>query len=573
MSSPSIRSTRAASEKTQKRLALLVRAGELFHQSLDLEETLSNVARMAVESFADLCLFDLLDESSGKLYVSVGAHRDPEIESSLKALVTPLLQGESRGIHPARRVAQSGRSYFVPTFDERTIMEHAASDEHEHFIRTMGYRSKIVVPVAAQSEIFGALTFVRTVEGEPFDPEDVQAAEELGRRAGLAVANAKQYLREQHVADTLQRAFLSDEPPRCETLRFHALYRGAQDGSALGGDWYDVFETGDSIVVTVGDVTGKGLDAARLMVQIRQWVRLASVVSRDPGEMMRLLNRAMLLERKNSLATAFIGVLDTKRNALFYVSAGHPPPFLKRGLRGSALLPGSDVPLGATDEPEYATRRVALDGATLLVLYTDGLTEIDRTPLDGEAAVAALIDDDMVLHAANAARFLERATAGKHVRDDMAILTVRFGMSSGEWRFDVGDSGAAYAIKREFLHAIAETAVDLDVAACELIFGELIGNAVRYAPGPLSLSLSLESGGVLLHVMDEGPGFERPPALPSDVWSESGRGLFLVAALSEDVMIRRLPGYGTYVKVRLPRAAARPAQQGSARGRATAAVG
>src|ERR1700694_4724683 len=106
----------AALDATQRRLTLLVRAGELFHRSLNLEETLSNVAHTAVESFAELCLFDLIDENTGLLYVSVGAHRDPLIESSLKAMVTPLLQSETRGIHPARHVAQTGESFFVPIF-------------------------------------------------------------------------------------------------------------------------------------------------------------------------------------------------------------------------------------------------------------------------------------------------------------------------------------------------------------------------------------------------------------------------------------------------------------------------
>jgi len=354
VSSPSTRSTSRSSDKTEKRLGLLVRAGELFHQSLDLEQTLGNVARMAVESFAELCLFDLIDEASARLYVSVGAHRDPEIETTLKASVTPLLHSESRGIHPARRVAQSGRSFYVRVFDEPTILEHASSDEHERFMRRMGYHSKIVVPVAAQSEVFGALTFVRTTGAEPFEPEDVQAAEELGRRAGLAVANAKQYLREQHVADTLQRAFLNDDPPQRPFLRFHALYRGAQDGSALGGDWYDAFEAGDRIVMTVGDVTGKGLDAARLMVQIRQWVRLAAVVSADPGEMMRLLNRAMLLERKEALATAFIGVLERDAKTLAFCSAGHPPPLLKEASGKTTALEAPDVRSGRSSTPTTA---------------------------------------------------------------------------------------------------------------------------------------------------------------------------------------------------------------------------
>jgi serine phosphatase RsbU (regulator of sigma subunit)/anti-sigma regulatory factor (Ser/Thr protein kinase) len=544
----------ASRDALQRRLALLVRAGELFHRSLDLGETLSNVARTAIESFAELCLFDLIDENTDRLYVSVGAHRDPEIETSLKAMVTPLLQTEDRGMHPARHVAQTGLSYFVPVFDEKTLLEHASSDQHEAFMRLMNYRSKIVVPVIAHGAIFGALTFVRTNDAEPFDIEDLHAAEELGRRAGLAVANAKQYSREQHVADTLQRAFLNDELPNTETLQFSAVYQGAQVDSALGGDWYDVFANGDRIVMTIGDVTGKGLDAARLMVQLRQWVRMAAVVSTDPAQMLALLNRALILEGRNELATAFIAVMDRGGRTLEYSSAGHPPPIVKPFSARPFALPGSaSIPLGVLADAEYVRHEADMDEAALLVLYTDGLTEVDRDPVAGEEQVETLLENDAVLQAASPARYVLRAVAGKHARDDMAILTVRFGETRGRWAFDVGDSSAAYAIKRDFAAAVREEYGDTaDLNSSELIFSELVGNVLRYAPGRLSLGLSTDARGLWLHVMDDGPGFDAPTGPPADVWAESGRGLFLVKALAKDVNIARLPAYGTHVKVLLP---------------------
>jgi phosphoserine phosphatase RsbU/P len=545
----------AALDATQRRLALLVRAGELFHRSLDVDETLSNVARTAVESFAELCLFDLIDENTGRLYVSVGAHRDPQIESSLKAMVTPILQSETRGIHPARHVAQTGVPFFVPVFNESTLMEHASSDEHESFMRQMTYRSKIVVPVVAHGGIFGALTFVRTADSEPFDIEDMQAAGELGRRAGLAVANAKQYRREQHVAETLQRAFLNDELPNTETLQFNAMYQGAQVESALGGDWYDAFAVDGHIVMTVGDVTGKGVDAARLMVQLRQWVRMTAVVTLDPAQMMTLLNRALILEGRDELATAFIAVVDRAGHSVTYTSAGHPPPILKSIDGPTSFLPGTAcVPLGVDAATQYVKCTVPLQNAALLMFYTDGLTEVDRDPIRGEAAIAKLLSGEEILYAANPARFASRLIAGRRARDDMAILTVRFGRTKGRWAFDVDDSAAAYAIKRDFVAAVRnEYGRVADINACEMIFSELVGNVLRYAPGRLSLGLSVDDRGIWLHVMDDGPGFNGPSSLPNDLWSESGRGLFLVSALSEEFHIKRLPVYGTYVKVLLPR--------------------
>lgn len=82
--------------------------------------------------------------------------------------------------------------------------------------------------------------------------------------------------------------------------------------------------------MTIGDVTGKGVDAARLMVQLRQWVRMAAVVSDDPAQMLTLLNRALVMEGRDELATAFIGVIDGDGHSISYSSAGHPPPIVKR---------------------------------------------------------------------------------------------------------------------------------------------------------------------------------------------------------------------------------------------------
>lgn len=533
---------------------MLVRAGEMFHRSLEIEETLDNVARMVVESFGDLCLFDLIDEYSGRLYVTAGAHRDIKIEAELKQLGSSVLHGKEYRLHPALRVTETGESFFVPVLDESTFRLHAASRQHEEFMRRMGYRSKIVVPVTAHERVFGALTFVRTRDAVPFDKGDVQAAEELGRRAGLAVANAKQFHREQHVAATLQRAFLSQELPRRANLQFHALYRPAIGDAELGGDWYDAFELPDGrIVATIGDVTGKGIEAARLMVQLRQSVRVAATLTDDPGRILAIVNDALLFDRADALATAFVGVVDPVAQRVEFASAGHPPPFVRWENGVVEQLTGASPPLGISTDFPFEVRALSLREGAQLVLYTDGITEVSRDAVAGEAMLCSLLEGDAFAYAANPARFIARAIVGEHQRDDVAVMTLRFGSSDRQWRFDVGDPAAAYAIKRDFLAAVAEVVDrESDLEAAELIFGELIGNALRYAPGPLSLALSADTNGVHLHLIDEGPGFSCDPHLPDDLWSESGRGLFLISVLSRGVEITRLPGRGSYIRVALP---------------------
>ena len=541
-------------DRTHERLELLVRAGEMFHRSLEVEETLLNVAKMAVESFADLCLIDLRDEQSDRLYVTAGAHRDPSMEQTLKTLGSSILYNSEFRQHPAVRVSQTGETVFVPVVDEAAIASHAASREHADFMRRMTYRSKIVVPVGAQQEIFGALTFVRT-SAEPFDPQDVQAAEELGRRAGLAVANAKQFHREQHVAATLQRAFLSDDFPTRPGLLFHALYRPGMSDIELGGDWYDAFETADGyVIITIGDVTGKGIEAARLMVHLRQSVRIAATLTRDPAEILRIVNDALLLDQTDALATAFVGSLSPDMTTLRYASAGHPPALLRWEHGGTSTLDSASPPLGLARDTEFEAHEITIGDAGLLVLYTDGLTEMTKDPIAGERLLREVLESDAALHAANPARYVERLGGEGHQRDDIAIITLRFGRGERRWRFDVGDPAAAYAIRRDLLASIARIsdATPEELNACELIFGELIGNAVRYAPGPLSISMSAEDSKVLLHLIDEGPGFDYHGTLPADPWCESGRGLFLIGQLGRGITVSRLPGYGSYVRVQMP---------------------
>jgi anti-sigma regulatory factor (Ser/Thr protein kinase) len=549
-------------DRTRERLELLVRAGEMFHRSLDLEDTLYNVARVAVESFADLCLFDLVDERSERLFVTAVAHRDFGIEAALKNAGSSILYTNEFRVHPAVRVAQTGVPFFVPVMDEERIAAHASSPEHARFMRRLGYRSKIIVPVTLRSAIFGALTFVRTDDDEPFDVRDVQFAEELGRRAGLAVGNAKQYHREQHAATALQEAFLVRTFPERPGLAFNALYRPSGDVAKLGGDWYDAFELQNgSIVVTIGDVSGKGMEAARIMVQLRQSIRVAATIDRDPARIMRVINDAMFLDRSEALATTFIGVLSPDASELRYSSAGHPPAFLRRRDGSIEALTSGAPPLGIWNDASFASSAVSIDGGALLLMYTDGLSEIKRDAVDGERMILDLLGSEAAMHAGNPARFFERMLASCDQHDDIAIMSVHFRCQSDrQWRFDVGDPAVAYALKHELI-ALATSAglpTDSEILACELILSELIGNAVRHAPGPLSIAVSIDEDGVVLHMIDEGPGFEQRSMLPEDLWAESGRGLFLIAALACSFETEQLPGRGSYIRVRLPLPVLRP---------------
>jgi signal transduction histidine kinase len=544
----------AAQNRDQERLDLLVRAGEIFHQSLDVSATLDNVARLAVESFADICLFDLIDERSERLFVTASAHRDPSKELAL-ASVSTILYVEEYGVHPVVQVSRTGKPFFLPHIDEQTLMRHAASRQHEQYMRRFKYRSKIVVPVIAQNHIFGALTFVRTGDTKDFDGSDFQFAIELGRRAGLAVANAKQFHREQYVAETLQRAFLPRRFPLREGLEVSAHYRPGSTEADIGGDWYDAFEDDrGNIVLTIGDVTGKGVEAARLMVLMRQAIRVATLYSSEPEKIANACNRLLLKEVGDRLASAFIGVLNPHTRMLHYISAGHAPPMLRLANRELQRLQAPSAPLGAFRDLSLEVHHTQCPEGSLLVLYTDGVIEASRDVILGEQMLERVLRSDAVMHAANPAEFIERAVANEAPRDDIAILTINFGRGEMRWQFEAEDARAAYTMRDAYFERL-ETTCALspdDLSICGVIFAELIGNAVRHAPGALSVSLEYCGDDVMLHVIDKGPGFMYKPTLPANVWAESGRGLYLVSKLAREVRVEQIAGAGSHICVTLP---------------------
>ena len=546
--------TGAAENRDQERLSLLVRAGEIFHQSLDVTETLNNIARSAVETFADLCLFDLIDERSDRLFVTASAHRDRSKEEAL-ASVTTILYVEEFGVHPVVQVTRTGEPFFLPHIDDEVIVRHAASRQHEQYMRRFGYRSKIVVPVVAQNHIFGALTFVRTGDREEFDRIDLQFAIEIGRRAGSAVANAKQFHRERYVAETLQRAFLPRRFPSRVDLELTAHYRPGSTEADIGGDWYDAFENDrGEIVVTIGDVTGKGIEAARLMVLMRQAIRVAALDAREPQAVAEACNRLLLKEGSDRLASAFIGFLDENGHTVRYVSAGHAPPLLRMPDGSIQVLQSPSPPLGAFAGMTFQQHVVRCPKRSVLVLYTDGLIEIDRDAIAGEGVLRRVLACDAVLHAANPAEFIERATIKQAPRDDIAIMVLNFAKDDMRWQFEAADARAAYVSRDGYYQTLRAhcSPSETDMAACGMILAELIGNAVRHAPGPLSVSLEFRKREALLHVIDQGGGFDLEPALPQDIWAESGRGLYLVSRLARRVEVERVPGSGSHIVVTLP---------------------
>jgi anti-sigma regulatory factor (Ser/Thr protein kinase) len=196
------------------------------------------------------------------------------------------------------------------------------------------------------------------------------------------------------------------------------------------------------------------------------------------------------------------------------------------------------------------------------VFYTDGLTEATRNPLEGEEQLLAILHEGSVLSARHPAQALRDAVfAGDTAKDDVAILVMGIDDRHAAYdapaadgalerrAFDALDAVAAQAARRAFTDGLRARAADAaSIAKAEVVFGELVGNVARYAPGIVEVTVDWSGPDPVLHVLDRGPGFHHVPALPRDVYAESGRGLFIIALSSEDFSVAKRPDGGSHAR-------------------------
>jgi serine phosphatase RsbU (regulator of sigma subunit)/anti-sigma regulatory factor (Ser/Thr protein kinase) len=376
--------------------------------------------------------------------------------------------------------------------------------------------------------------------------------------------------REHRASSAFQEAALPSRLPVVPGMHFRAVYRAAKTEAHVGGDWYDAFRLDDGrIVITIGDVMGKGLVAAVMMGAVRQSLRGAAQILAEPIAILNAADRALRSEDPAAIVTAFVGILDPVSLMLTYASAGHPPPFVRLANGDIVGLGGSGLPLGLRSIQNYPPedpRTIYVDHSALLVFYTDGLIEATRDIAQGEERVHdALLHND-VWHAANSAAAIADHVL-EEVVDDVAILTIRIdsalisvsrpipGDRDARWRFDVADSDAAKAARRDMVTVLRRyRASEKDTATAELVFSELLGNVVQHGGGgEVEFALDLSGDRIVLNALDTGPGFTYMPRLPvNGDMGESGRGLFIVRSSTHELTFTRRVGGGSHARAVLP---------------------
>jgi PAS domain S-box-containing protein len=398
-------------------------ASSRLAQSLDLQTTFETMLDLVVPEFGDWASITLRDDN-GAIKTIAARHRDPAKAELIDRItgIDYFSDSHSWGTAEVYRTAQpqlianvsrddmvaAVRAPFVPIFD------------------ALGFGSLVTLPIFSGTDVIGSFGIISEGPRRTYTAADLPALTELTRRAGFAIANARLYQREHRVASVLQEAALPRKLPAVAGFRFDGYYRAGRQEALIGGDWYDALVVADgSVVVSVGDVAGSGLQAAVLMGNVRQLVRGAAHVYANPMMMLDVADRTLRSEHEENMVTAFVGVIDPVRRTLLYASAGHLPALLRTpdGRITDLMAPGA--PLGFRTMAPSESKTVLLPPNSCLLLYTDGLVEWSHNIVAGEALLHERFAAALHANAANPARALVDSILPAHgARDDVAVLMV-----------------------------------------------------------------------------------------------------------------------------------------------------
>ncbi|HXG76666.1 MAG TPA: GAF domain-containing protein [Gaiellaceae bacterium] len=416
--------------------------------------------------------------------------------------------------------------------------------------RVSGDEATLAVPLPLDGRPGGVL-YIAFRAARAFREQELDLARTLARQCGQALERASLYEQEHEVALTLQRSLLPRQLPVRDTLELAAVYRPGSAGLNVGGDWYDALELPDGrIAFSVGDVVGRGLEAATVMGELRNTLRPYLLDNLAPDEALRRLNAlafsaGALSLTEEAFATTAVAVLDVGRGRLELSSAGHPPPLLVDPEGGATFLETvTGPPIGAVEDAVFRTVSFPLAPRATLLLYTDGLVERRDRPLTErlhELAAAAHRGSELPVEAL-CRSLLEALVGDEEIADDLALLAVRL-VATPTFRRRVRAKPAELAPLRRALRGwlVGVGADDDAVYDLVLAASEACANAIEHPVGARNRLVDVEARvvedgeAVLLLVRNSGEW--RTPE-PSTV---RGRGLMLIESVMDEVEIDRSP--------------------------------
>jgi phosphoserine phosphatase RsbU/P len=425
-----LRGARDVAEREMRRVAALENISQAGITATNTTELLGALAeRMAKALDVHSCTIMLLDEQTGEL-VSVAAYNLPgEVGFRVKA-----------GSGLSGKIATEQRTVYVADAEYDPLLISP-------YLKREGVKSLLGTPLFTRRQVIG-VTYLGTLDVRAFSPEESRLFEIMAARAALVIDNARLYDellesrrdieetldRELHFSHLLQQALLPPMPTIGHGYHTAHCYVPAFASREVGGDFYDVFTTEDGKEgILIGDVSGKGIEAAAFAAATRSTVRAFAHLMSSPGGALTNANSVLRGQCPESefepFVTVFLAVLDRPTGHLVYSGAGHPPPAVYRAATGTLeFLQYGDPPIGLTDAHEFRESESDLDPGDKVVLYTDGLSEArSDSGMFGSEGIEEVLrryghlsPDEVVV------RLLETAKdwARGHLTDDTAIIVV-----------------------------------------------------------------------------------------------------------------------------------------------------
>ncbi|MFF9018327.1 SpoIIE family protein phosphatase [Streptomyces sp. NPDC014870] len=420
-------------------LSFLVEASDLLAGTLDRDQTLALMAQMTVPTLATWCAVYTIADQASDPYLSYVLHEDEDRIDGLKALLSSIAPPDPVPTPGARVWTAPGEAaHRAALSTSMRELGHGSGPLSSGIDTTLATAAAVggetvVLPLVARNRVIGMLTLGKPSE-DHFRQEILELAEDLSRRAALALDNARLYSERMAISQSLQRSLLPPGLPQIDNVEVEVIYRAAGEGNEVGGDFYDLFPIRDNAYgFAIGDVCGTGPEAAAVTGLARHALRLLAREGFGGPAVLERLNAAILDEGARSrFLTLLYGELwpqpDGSAN-LKVVCAGHPLPLRLR--QDGTVVPAADPQplLGVIDDLELYEQTITLEPGDVLLCVTDGVTERrEGTRMLGDDGLIEVLKTCTGLTAGAVAARILRAVerfAQEPASDDMAILAMR----------------------------------------------------------------------------------------------------------------------------------------------------
>ena len=418
-----LETTLDSERRAARQLRGLYEISASFSESLSLDATLDAVAKTMVQLFGLDAAVIRMPGARGEVLemkaIYVGDQGLRETATRLLAVPQPM------DAPLARRLLRSGRPVLL-----RPGVA-TGQDAHrllEPFLLRGG--TAAVLPLATPGEILGTLTLLSLDPARPLTRETVDVAMTVAAQAALAIDNARLYQQQKDFSETMQRSLLPSALPDVGRVEVGHVYQSAARVD-VGGDVYDFLRLDDGrLAVVLGDVTGKGIQAAADMAMAKFSFRALARTHPEPADFLASANEVVVDEiETGKFITMLYVLLDADAGTVASASAGHPAARVVTAEGEVGELGGHGLALGIDSDQEYSVAQTALAPGTTVVLYTDGVLEARR---DGELYGEERLDDLLRRRAGLPPQELAEAIladcksfAGGELSDDCAVVCLR----------------------------------------------------------------------------------------------------------------------------------------------------